>query len=56
MVLEFVFNSLVFLLLAPRIMRLFGETGSNVLARVLGVLLAALTVQFVLDGLGANLG
>lgn len=42
------------LLVANRIQKLLGATGSHVLTRVLGVLLCALAVQFVFDGIAAS--
>ena len=43
----------VFFLLGGLIARILGKTGLNVLTRLLGMLLAALSVQFILDGLKA---
>ncbi|VDC30130.1 MarC family protein [Pseudogemmobacter humi] len=40
----------LFLLAAPPIERLMGRTGTVVITRLLGMLLAALSVQFVIDG------
>jgi multiple antibiotic resistance protein len=44
---------LVILMLSSYLDRLIGKTGIDVITRILGMLLAALSVQFVLDGLSA---
>ncbi len=48
-------TSFVAFILAGRISGLLGMTGNIVLSRLLGVLLAALAVQFVIDGIRAVL-
>jgi len=48
--------TLASLLLTARLMRLLGETGANVIDRVLGLLLAAIAVQFVVDGVRGAFG
>lgn len=46
--------TLITLLLAGGIMKLLGETGANVLDRLFGVILSALAVQFVVDGINTS--
>ncbi|HUZ73142.1 MAG TPA: MarC family protein [Stellaceae bacterium] len=48
--------TLVVLLSAVRVMRFLGVTGANVVTRILGIVLAALAAQLVLDGLTPFLG
>lgn len=40
--------------IADRVQRFLGETGINVITRLLGILLAALAMQFVIDGMQAS--
>jgi multiple antibiotic resistance protein len=47
--------TLVLLLSAPQVLRLLGVTGTNVIGRVLGIILAALAAQYVLDGVAQGL-
>ena len=46
----------VCLLMAEPLSKLLGVTGSNVLGRVFGIILAALVVQFIIDGLSQSVG
>lgn len=48
--------TLVSLLMARHIARVLGETGTNVVSRLLGLILVAMAVQFVIDGIKLSFG
>lgn len=45
---------LILLLLTVPVMKLLGDTGANIISRILGVVLVALAVQYVVDGIRAS--
>ena len=44
------------LMVAIPLDRILGKTGINILTRLLGMLLAALAIQFILDGISQSFG